>query len=262
MSRELRRLWIEPSRLAAEIALQPQESHYLSRVLRCRDGDRLEVFDGRGRLWTAALRGQRQIRLEQPLAEPLVLLAPAWPELGLGMSVPRRDADLAWRMATELGADRLVPLRSDRGVAPDRLPLERWRTIVQEACEQCERLWLPQLQPPQDVSALLAASPATLSLLAVTRRPGVLSVGAALRAWGQRAAGEGEALEAGASVLIAVGPEGGWSPREEEIAGSCGWIPVSLAPTILRTATAAVAAMVQLTAWRSFSCGSCSPPST
>lgn len=266
MSRELRRLWIEPARLAAVIPLLPDESHYLSRVLRCREGDRFEVFDGRGRLWTAALLDPQRIRLEQPLENPRLRQEPPRPRLALAMSVPRRDADLAWRMATELGADQLIPLHSDRCVAPKRLPLERWATILREASEQCERLWLPDLAPAQDAAALLMRPPAGVALLAVTRSPGVPSVAAALQGRAQQTVDGGlpqaAAGSGGASVLIAVGPEGGWSPREEELAGAAGWIAVSLGASILRTGTAAVAAMAQLTAWRTFSYGSCWPPST
>lgn len=260
MTRELRRLLIDPSRLASQITLQPEEAHYVSRVLRCRHGDRLEVVDGCGRLWTACLTSLGLLQLEQPLEVPSQRSQPPRPALALAMAVPRRDADLAWRMATELGVDQLIPLRADRTVAGDRLPIERWRSIIREATEQCERLWLPSLEAAQGSDGLLADPAAALALLAITRRPGVLPLAELL------AGSSVPAPESGPSpwprrVLIAVGPEGGWSPREEARALAGGWIPVSLGTSILRTATAAVAAIAQLASWRALSCGSCSPPS-
>jgi 16S rRNA (uracil1498-N3)-methyltransferase len=68
---------------------------------------------------------------------------------------------------------------------------------------------------------------------------------------------------AAAGASLAIGPEGGWSPEEEEVAEAAGWTPVSLGDTILRTSTAAVAGLAELVAWRSLrlSCPSSPSPS-
>lgn len=75
MARELRRLLIPPSRWSRQgdpnlLALEAAESHYLARVLRFRQGDRLAVVDGCGRLWSAVLESGEQLRLEQPPDAP------------------------------------------------------------------------------------------------------------------------------------------------------------------------------------------------
>lgn len=256
MARELRRLLIPPPRLAAAgplLALESGEAHYLRRVLRLRPGERLELVDGAGGLWSALLESEQAtggapvtLRLEQPAASPLRHEpAEAWP-IELALAVPRRDPEVVWRMATELGIDRLQPLRAERSTLAGEAPLERWRTIVAEAAEQCERLWLPALAPvaaalPWLVGAGSGTPEPALRLLTTTRRTGLPTL-EELLARGPR--------PGPAPISLAIGPEGGWSPQEEVQAEGAGWQLVSLGPTILRTSTAAVAAVARLVAWR------------
>jgi hypothetical protein len=124
VARELRRLLLSPERLAAApatgaVLLEPAEQHYLSRVLRLRPGDRFAVVDGAGHLWLASLAGD-QAQLLQPLAGPWQHEPEPQTRLNLAVALPRRDADVLLRMATELGIDGLQPLQAERSVA------ERW----------------------------------------------------------------------------------------------------------------------------------------
>jgi 16S rRNA (uracil1498-N3)-methyltransferase len=177
------------------------------------------------------------------------------------MAVPRREADLVWRMATELGADRLQPLLAERGAPGERCHLERWQGIVREATEQCERLWHPVLASPQPAGAWLSRPAPGIALLATTRREGLLLCSQRLREL-LDGAGEGTGeSDLAAGLRLAIGPEGGWSPQEEERAEAAGWEPVSLGPSILRTATAAVAGLALLADWRALRSASCRPPS-
>jgi 16S rRNA (uracil1498-N3)-methyltransferase len=243
VARELRRLLLSPERLAAAagtgaVVLEQAEQHYLSRVLRLRQGDRFAVVDGAGHLWQASLAGD-QAQLLQPLDGPWLHEAAPRICLNLAVAMPRRDADVLLRMATELGIDGLQPLQAERSVA------ERWNraralAIVREALEQCERLWLPALQDPCSSAALFGAATG-LRLFATTREVQPQALTALLPS----------TLSTGAdAVTLAVGPEGGWSPSEEAVAIEQGWQPVSLGPTILRTSTAAVAAAALLASWR------------
>lgn len=265
MGRELRRLLIAPERIAAlakgpdptRLALEPLERHYLERVLRYRPGARLALVDGVGGLWTAVLEPERRLRLEQAPDAPLQREAPLGPPLELALAVPRREADLVWRMATELGADRLQPLLAERGAPGERCPLERWQGIVREATEQCERLWHPVLGSPQPAGAWLARPVDGIALLATTRRQGLALCSQRLR---ELADGVND-KDLTAGLRLAIGPEGGWSPLEEEAAAAAGWQPVSLGSTILRTATAAVAGLALLTDWRALRSASCRRPS-
>ncbi|MDP4707776.1 MAG: RsmE family RNA methyltransferase, partial [Cyanobium sp. MAG_237] len=123
MTRDLRRLLITPGRLpaapsaGAELELERQELHYLSRVLRLRPGDRFAVVDGAGSLWTALLGPADQALLEQPPSSPLAFEPSPAPPLQLALALPKRDADVLLRMACELGVDRFTPLQAERSVA-------------------------------------------------------------------------------------------------------------------------------------------------
>jgi 16S rRNA (uracil1498-N3)-methyltransferase len=232
---ELRRLLISPERLddsGETLTLEADERHYLERVMRLRPGARFGISDGAGRLYEASLLEQGQASIntmieQQPRQQP---------QLVLMQGLMRRDLDITLRMATELGVDRLVPLQADRSVlAPRDQRSERWSSQLREATEQCERLWLPQLEPVQKgVDALSKPAPARgQRWIGVTREPTAISLQEAL-----------EASSASDSVWeMACGPEGGWSPAELDAAALNGWRPVSLGPTILRASTAAVAAL-------------------
>jgi len=257
MARELRRLLIPPGRLQAAAArlgpelagglveLEPAEAHYVARVLRFRRGDRLALINGEGQLWTATLEQLALLRLEQPLQQPLERADRPRPAITLAMAVPKRDAELVWRMATELGASQLQPLLASRGVVRGEQPLDRWRTIVREATEQCERLWLPRLAEPLAAKDWFGARAPGAALLATTRQEALPTLSELLPCRQERLA---NLVDQGPAALrLAIGPEGGWSPEEEDVALAAGWQPVNLGDAILRTSTAAVAALAWLT---------------
>ncbi|MCT0216474.1 16S rRNA (uracil(1498)-N(3))-methyltransferase [Synechococcus sp. CS-1330] len=259
MTRDLRRLLITPGRLSAgscaagELALECQELHYLTRVLRLRPGDRFAVVDGAGRLWSALLGPADLAELEQAFSSPLAFEPPAPQPLQLALALPKRDADVVLRMACELGIDLFIPLQAERSVAADPLKPQRAQAILREALEQCERLWQPQLDSLRPASELLGAGPpggSCRGLLCTTRRPGMPLLAQALeRLGGPPGAGASEPL------TVAIGPEGGWTPGEEALALAHGWQAVSLGSTILRCSTAAVTAAGLLSHWRALQTG-------
>jgi 16S rRNA (uracil1498-N3)-methyltransferase len=231
---ELRRILIEPQRLAGcgeELELTSDERHYLEKVLRLRSGSPFAIVDGQGGLHQAELGSngwaqQGECVEQQPRQEP---------ELVLLMGVIRRDFEIVVRMACELGVDQIRPLQAQRSVVePKSQRPQRWQNQLQEACEQCERLWLPQLHRVSSTSDGLSQTQAAgeLRCIGVTREPGVPLLS--------------EVLEAALSVQrwqLACGPEGGWTPEERQAAADHGWQPVSLGPTILRASTAAISAL-------------------
>lgn len=259
MPRELRRLLIDPQRFSVSerdqggvcqpIRLNHAEIHYLGKVLRLRCGDRLSVIDGCGQLWSAVLRATDRLELEQPVEQPLQRQSARTPSLCLAMAVPKRDADLVWRMATELGADHLQPLLAQRSAVRGRLPLERWQVIAREATEQCERLWLPKFHQEAMALKMLGSPLSGWGLLATTRRPNLPLLEQVLDQW------KHEGVWPASEVTLAIGPEGGWTDQEEAAAMAAGWRAVGLGEAILRSSTAAVAGLAQLIGWRHLSCG-------
>ena len=269
MAREWRRLLVAPERLLASagaLPLEPEEAHYLRRVLRLRPGDRLALVNGVGQLWEGRLQlasgdgDPPMVTLEQSLEAPLEEAPPPMPRLALAVALPRLDADVLLRMGCELGVDHFCPLRAARSVSAERLRPERRQAILREAVEQCERLWLPRLDPEAEALAWFGQkAPAAaqgvepiVKLLATTRRGPLPGLGDLLKAEGRRLAKSSPLVQAALpqEVWVAIGPEGGWTPDEEAAAAAGGWRPVSLGTAILRTSTAAVAAAVEMAAWR------------
>jgi 16S rRNA (uracil1498-N3)-methyltransferase len=159
--------------------------------------------------------------------------------LTLAVALPKGERQ-KWLVekATELGATRLVPLITERGVAqPVEAALDRLRRTVIEASKQCGRNRLMEIAAPVSACALFSqASTADERLIADPA--------------GQPLAAT--AIGAGTGILAAIGPEGGFAPAELAAAREAGWQPVSLGPRILRIETAAIA----LAAWTGCRLGS------
>ena len=247
---ERRRLLIDSRRLQSaddrrRFVLEDHESRYLRKVLRLKQGAQVDVIDGQGHLWVARLLDGHQLELCSEIEAPSQTVISPRPKLGLAIALIRRGMDDVMRMACELGVDRLQPLDCQRSVPQAEHRPERWGSILQEAVEQCERLWAPELH---DVCPCAewwdTPGPNDLHLIAVARE--------------QESPRLSELLATQASVdgaiWLSIGPEGGWSVQELAAAQAAGWISVSLGDTILRSSTAAVAGISSLSNWRTLRC--------
>jgi 16S rRNA (uracil1498-N3)-methyltransferase len=164
--------------------------------------------------------------------------------LTLGVALPKGDRQ-RWLVekAVELGVTRLAPLRTARGVAqPVDRAVERLRRTVIEASKQCGRNRLMEVLAPQELGDYLAGPSGEAARWIA--HPGAaapdLSAGDAPRA-----------SDAPHPVYLAVGPEGGFTPEEVELARAAGWRPVGFGPRTLRieTASVALAAFVAIGLW-------------
>ena len=247
---ELRRLLIAPDRLAAlgaspTLVLDTTEQHYLRRVLRCRVGDEVAVVDGVGSMWTARLTAGDALTLpcRPDQQQPRQTL-----RLGLAVALIRRGFDDALRMACELGVDEIQPLRCERCVPQAEHRPERWRTILQEAVEQCERLWMPTLNPLRSLEDWTVDG--SRVAMGVTRDASTPSFGDWLAVQQQLPSTQQPANQQPSPHWMVIGPEGGWSAAEEALGVARGWSRVHLGVPILRSSTAAVCAAVELVRWR------------
>ena len=208
--------------------------HHLRRVLRLADGAPLTVTDGGGAVADAELQGERIVLLaavrEVPAPSPRLVLAQA-------LSKGRRAED-AVRVACELGVERIVPVVAERTQGrPDARAaaalVERWGSVAASALEQSRGVRLALVTGPVvGVTAAASPEPAALHLIAV---PGAEDLPAVLASLlGATGDPSAPALSA-PEVVVAVGPEGGWSPAEVEGAVGAGWRAVGLGPTVLRT---------------------------
>jgi len=205
--------------------------HYLCHVLRLKPGAELELVDGAG-----VSRAGRIERIDAASAlialdEPVPTAREALPRLALLYGLSRRArTELVLQKSTELGIDWILPVVCHRSVSRPGEPqrkLERWQEIVGQAARQCGRTTVPLISRPTRLSeALAAVSCVERKVLAAAGAPSLARTGSGLT--GAR------------DVVLAVGPEGGFTDEEVDLACQAGFCPVSLGPLTLRTETAAI----------------------
>lgn len=209
------------------VQLDADESHHARRVLRMEIGEKIELFDGQGRRATGELlswSGGAAIRLCEATHSPR-----ACPRLDVAVTIPKGPrADEMVSQLSQLGVDRLIPLRAERAVVdPRQTKLEKFRRAAVESAKQCGRDYLMEVASPGELVELLRED-YDVKLIAA---PG---------------GGGGEGLESrlkpAQRVLVLIGPEGGWTEDERKTAADRGATAWSLGSHILRIETAACAA--------------------
>jgi len=239
----LTRVYVEaPLAPQARIKLTGSAAGHVIRVLRLRVGDALIVFNGQGGEYAAAIHAvqddsvtvvvgeHRHTERESPLA------------ITLAQGISRGERmDLVVQKATELGVARLIPVLTERSVVKlDGVQAQRklahWQAIAVAACEQSARTHLPQIDAPLTLAALLRGEEMPTPGEGAARL--LLSP-----AGGQRVQDLAGPLT---QVSVLIGPEGGLTPAETDEACAAGFSAVRLGPRVLRTETAAIAALALL----------------
>lgn len=235
----MQRFFVPTELIAGDEGLLPEDvGHHLGRVLRLPPGEELLLLDGEGAACRARLlafgpRGAQVRVLER------------WREAERGLpihliqSLPKADKlELVLQKGTELGITVFSPVLSERGVSHpvdsrQAKRHQRWTKIVREAARQCRRPVIPQLDEIRPLSLALESCAEPLRLML----------------WEEESRPLAEVLPPSppSAVALLVGPEGGFSPREAELARNFGFLPVRLGPRILRSETAgfAVASILQ-----------------
>ena len=223
-------------------------AHRIGRVLRMAPGERLRLFDGSGREVEAMVAGVKGDAATLTLTDELPPQPPE-PELHLYQSLIRTNR-FEWLLekATELGATVIQPVVSERAqVRPVEFgpaKTARWRRILVEAAEQCERRTLPDLRGPLQLATALRRAKGVIALPWEEARHGGKPLGEALReAEGSRQRAEGSTGPQRPTVSLFIGPEGGFTAQEAMAARERGALLVSLGPRVLRAETAALAAL-------------------
>lgn len=232
----LKRLYVA-ERLAAgaELRLGGEPARYLGRVLRLRAGDTVHVFNGDDGEWSATIRRFGKDRVTLSVHEAVRNTAEPTLRIHLVQGVSRGERmDFVVQKATELGVARITPVLTAHGVVKldgKRADKRRqhWRRVAESACEQSGRVDPPRVDAPLPLNDWLgAAGEGTATRLMLN--PGA---GRSLTSIAAPAGG----------LCLLIGPEGGFSEREYDDARVSGFEGVSLGPRILRTETAAVAAL-------------------
>jgi 16S rRNA (uracil1498-N3)-methyltransferase len=209
---------------------------HLAKVLRVRTGDELVLFTGDGREFSATVEGVRGTRVTAAVGEARTVDRESPLAVTLVQCIARADRmDVIVQKATELGVARIIPVLSRRSVV--RLDADQaeskashWRAIAAGACEQCGRNRLPVIESPRRLINYLGEAAAAGPRLLLEPELAVPDRGQAI----------------GSTVEIAIGPEGGFDPVEIEAFRVSGFEAVKLGPRVLRTETAAIAAVAWL----------------
>lgn len=246
---QLQRLALGPSQVHNQhIHLTAEQQHYLCRVLRLREGDRFIAIDCQGQWWLARLLLAAVAPAGAEILEPL----PAQTELPVAVTLiaalPKGNGfDEVVRQATELGVTAIAPVLSERTLLdPGPQKIERWRRIAREAAEQSERQRVPAILDPVPFPQALreqAATDVSTLYICVARpeSPHLLDCLSEQQSLSQVLSGNDS--NPAPSIVIATGPEGGWTPAEVGRAIAAGFQPVSLGRRILRAVTAPVVAL-------------------
>jgi len=225
-----------PGRLApgTTVTVVGGAASHLARVLRLDSGDTVVLFSGDGLEHTGAIQGVRRHEVD------VLLHASSSPDTESRLLItliqalcrgPRMDTVI--QKAVELGVSRILPVYTERtGV---RLHGERvnqktrhWRGVAVSACEQSGRVIVPEVLAPQRLASAVEAAPvdATRLLLDPSARSGLSTITSVSR-----------------HIAVLVGPEGGFTGPECDLAQAAGFQRVRLGPRILRTETAPIAAL-------------------
>ncbi|MDR6225061.1 16S rRNA (uracil(1498)-N(3))-methyltransferase [Desmospora profundinema] len=217
-----------------QILVEGDDVHHMTRVMRMRPGDRVVCCDGEGTDLLAVLEDVKGDRVLLRVLERTPSRGEPAVAVTVAQALPKGDKwEWVLQKGTELGAASFLPVLSDRSVVKldgkkaDK-KRERWQKIIKEAAEQSHRGCVPPVQPVVDWDGLMQAFSVCDRVIFAYEKGGVPL---------------NQALADGPfqSLMIVVGPEGGFTSEEAEQARTAGALPVSLGPRILRSETAPLA---------------------
>lgn len=231
-----------PLQSGQQLTLDAHTAHYIRTVLRLDKGDDLIVFNGAGGEFSASilLCTKQEVMVNISVWNDKDVESKLQTHLGLAISRAER-MDYALQKAVELGVTQITPLLTERCVvklkADNRQQkLQHWRGIVQSACEQSGRTCLPEVAEPQNLAAWLNEQQGLRILLHPFATKTLQKIN-----------------PENSQVTLLSGPEGGFSEAERDLAVRSGFSAVSLGPRVLRTETAALAALAAIqTLWGDF----------
>lgn len=234
------RFYVDAPLRARSVSTLPEDAaHHAVHVLRLREGEPVVLFNGRGGEFSARIASMKRLEISIEILEHRAIERESPLRVTLVQGISASDKmDGTVRKAVELGVAEVQPVLAARSVARpkgERAENRRahWQKVVIAACEQCGRNRIPEVHPVMGAMEYRAPQEAAKLLLSPNSR---------LRF--------AQAVKTGETFALAAGPEAGFTADEEAAFASAGFVPVSLGPRVLRTETAAVAAIAALNALR------------
>ena len=231
------RLFTDQSLTAGDhVVLKGNVAQHLGRVLRARSGDHIALFNGDGREFVATVVSVSKREVSVDIGEAHSPSTESQVHTLLGLCLSKGDRfDWAIQKATEMGVGAIAPLHSERvdfNIPSDRVEkrVAHWQQIAISACEQCGRVKVPSITPPQSLAVWVENVSAEQKwVLHCTEDTGVSA----------------SAVTQGAprDAALLIGPEGGLTDREFAAASAVGFQLLQLGPRVLRTETAPAAAL-------------------
>ncbi|WP_305909543.1 16S rRNA (uracil(1498)-N(3))-methyltransferase [Methylomarinum sp. Ch1-1] len=226
------------------LELQDEAAHYVRTVLRLKKGLDIILFNGQGGEYLGRFEEVSRKKVVVDVLEFSDRSVESSLEIVFGLGISRGDRmDWAVQKAVELGVNHMTPLLTERCVIKfkdeekKRQRLIHWRNIAQHAAEQSGRTLLPHMSVVDELSLWVEGQQGLRIFLDPYAKQSLSDL----------PAGNGK-------VTLLSGPEGGFSEQERDIAVQAGFIPVRLGQRILRTETAALAALSAVqTLWGDFS---------
>jgi 16S rRNA (uracil1498-N3)-methyltransferase len=228
----------------ATVTVTGQTARHVTQVLRLRTGAPLRIFNGDGNEYSATFTRAGRSEITLDIGKPLDTLPEPGLLVRLAQGITRNDRmDLILQKSVELGISEIIPLwmqRSQAHVRGERLDkrIHHWRGVIASACEQCGRATLPGLQSPAPLPEWIAGdTDDSTRLMLQPDSPRVLT----------------DLDRPAGTVTLLVGPEGGMNVDERALAAAAGFTGLRLGARILRTETAALAALSGIqTLWGDF----------
>ncbi len=248
---DLTRLFIQNERIINNknnnLKLTNNEARYINKVMRIKIGKEIFITNGKGSLWKAINLEDNFIKINN-INNPYLFQEKEKILLGIAVVIPKNGFEDILKMCTEIGIDLIQPLNSDRQVKKYTNlsnKLIRWNSIINEAVEQCERLWRPYILSNINILDWInSVENKDIISVSVTRNDSSDN----LNNWLKK---KQILLDKKGGVLWnVIGPEGGWSKGEIEFFIKNKIAFVKLSETILRTPTATINATSILNQWR------------
>ncbi len=228
------RIYVPPEHLINKVGIKlaDDKAHYISSVVRYRVGDVIELIDGKGNAYSAAISlisgrdvfvdiiGEVESYAESPL------------NIALCQAILKGEKmDMIVQKATELGVKEIFPIITERCIVRETRKLKRWRKIAEEAAEQCARAVVPYIHEPKEYNHwLMSQNTKELNGFIFWEEGGI-----SLK--------EAVARVSPTNIYIFIGPEGGLTPDEVVMSEERGLIRTSLGKGILRAETAAIVSL-------------------